>query len=129
MKNPIPQNWKLFWSVFSISCLLGGLTLALCMFLLPHRDEAERTAAIVLCALYAFFLLPDLMLAVEYFASRADRISPQSGFWVGYFFGDLIAIVLFLVAPVSGFLWFLLTLIKLFRARRGREQNDIFQDL
>ena len=61
MKNPIPQNWKLFWSVFSISCLLGGLTLALCMFLLPHRDEAERTAAIVLCALYAFFLLPDLI--------------------------------------------------------------------
>lgn len=129
MKKTNLQTRKLFWIVLCISCLLGGLTLALCMFLFPHRDATERTAAIVFCALYAFFLLPDLMLAVQYFAARAERISARNSFLIGYYFGDLIAILLFLLAPVSGMVWYLLTLIKLFRSRRTRGQSDVFQDL
>ncbi len=128
MENRMRASLKLFLTVLFLSCLLGGAAAALCLFLLPERDTAERTVAIVFIALYAFFLLPDLMLAVEYFASRADRIPAQRSFWIGYYFGDLIAIVLFLLAPISGTIWFLLTFAKLI-GNRKRDKSDTFEDL
>lgn len=126
MQNGTRSKLKLFFIVLFFSCLLGGATAAIMALLLPKHDATERVAAIVCSALYAFFLLPDLVLCIEYFASRANRVSPQNSFWIGYFFGDLIAILLFLLAPVSGMIWYLNTAVSLIKNRKRRDDFENF---
>lgn len=124
----IRSRVKLLFAVLGLSCLLGGGAAALCLLLLPALDSAERIAATVVITLYAFFLLPDLVFAVEYFEARANGITPRTAFFVGYYFGDIIALLLILLAPISGTVWYLDTAVGLIRSRK-RRGKDVFEDV
>lgn len=120
---------KALLSVIPACFLLSGTTVGLCF--LSSDFVAYFTVCVVVLAL-SFFIVPSFMFALGMAKKYLANITFAQSFRMGYLWGGLIFLLLFLCAPISGILWFVETVYALnayLKQKKDKENNrdkDIF---
>lgn len=125
--------------VLPLSCLLAGF--AILSFLLDSAfvPDIYRISSLVIVTLWAFFITPTILFAVNWMKGICEKVTDEQAFRVGARIGvclgfDGIVILCFLLSPVIGTIWFVQTIKeassaineKRLRSEQSTDAPDIF---
>lgn len=107
--------------VLPICLVLSGLTIILCF--LDSSFVAEYMIIAILLSVWAFFIVPSVFYAVGW-AKKRLYVKPENSFRFGYVWGDLIFLLLIMIAPFTGILWFVKTIKEIALSGKNRNNAD-----
>lgn len=116
--------------VLPLCLVLAGLTIFLC-FLDPTFVIDYLIIAIIL-SVWAFFIVPSVFYAIDWAKMCLKDTNPEQSFRIGYVWGDLIFLLLIIIAPVTGILWFVKTIKEIVLSGKNKnhiENSEIEEDI
>lgn len=116
--------------VAPICLALAGLTVFLC--LIDSTFDTDKIIITIVLAVWGFFIAPAVLYAIGWAKIHLNNADPARSFRIGWLWGDLIFLVLIIIAPVSGILWFVKTIksivlsVKKKQIENSESGEDIF---
>ncbi len=122
--------------VLPIGLVLAGIVVGTYFFDPSFISDLYRLTSMIIATLWAFFIVPAVLLAItmgtRYFLSKSPQEAFRDGVLIGVLgFGGLFALCL-LVSPVAGMVWYVFAIREAIaeekekKAERSRKDDDIF---
>lgn len=126
------KQLKLLLILTPICLVLAGLTLFIC--LIDSTFGTDKIIITIALAVWAFFIIPSVLYAINWAKIHINNPDPARSFRIGMIWGDLIFLLLIVIAPVSGTMWFVKAIRKITSSVKNKpvenseiEAEDIFK--
>lgn len=116
--------------VLPICLVLAGLTIFLCF--LDSTFVIDYLIIAIILSVWAFFIVPSVFYAIDWAKMRLKNAKPEQSFRIGYVWGDVIFLLLIIIAPVTGILWFVKTIKEIVLSGKNKnhiENSEIEEDI
>lgn len=116
--------------VLPICLVLAGLTIFLCF--LDSTFVIDYLIIVIILSVWAFFIVPSVFYAIDWAKMRLKDAKPEQSFRIGYAWGDVIFLLLIIIAPITGILWFVKTIKEIVLSGKNKnhiENSEIEEDI
>lgn len=122
--------------VFPICLVLAGLTVLIYLLDPTFAPDLYRVTSMVIVVLWAFFIIPSLLLvvklAIDYFEGKTPEHAFRNGARIGVVLGiGGLIILCLLFSPIGGTIWFIQTIKQIIVSIKQKKEtksneSDIF---